>query len=339
MNSKDRVSLSLKGKKPDKVPWVEIEFNSNIAAQITGKEFLVPIGHISEDYELFRQAVRQWIKLAKQINLDALGMFAWSPVFTEYSQSSTGRVMETKGLVKSIKDLEKISKSVPLPNKKPHHYNCAKIFIEEMKKAKLSTFFTASFPLDVTIRSTGFERFCLSLYDNLSLVEAVLDWFANYAVANFRYLSTLSPDFIWVADDIAYKSGPFIRPYLFRKLITPRYRILAREIKCPWIYHSDGNLLPIIDDLISLGMSALHPIQPKAMNIFQVKRDYGKKIALVGNIDIDLLAEGGSEDVKEEVDRLVSELGKEGGYLLSSGNCIVDYVNPENVVILGKRNK
>ena len=84
---------------------------------------------------------------------------------------------------------------------------------------------------------------------------------------------------------MAYGSGPYISPRLFKELILPRFRRLAEKMKKPWIFHSDGNLYPVLADLLDLGIKVLHPIQPGPMDIFQLKKDIGDRVCLAGNVD------------------------------------------------------
>ncbi|MHB8277785.1 MAG: uroporphyrinogen decarboxylase family protein [Candidatus Humimicrobiaceae bacterium] len=92
--------------------------------------------------------------------------------------------------------------------------------------------------------------------------------------------------------------------------------------------------MQIADEIISLGMSALHPIDPTAMNIFDFKKKYGKKVCLVGNLNVDLLArENCKEEIVREMTRLIKEIGIDGGYMFSSGNSISSYCRVENVLL------
>jgi hypothetical protein len=110
--------------------------------------------------------------------------------------------------------------------------------------------------------SMGFENFCTTIYDHPKLVEAVLDRYRDYAAALVEiYSGAPEIDVIWVTDEMAFNTGPYIRPRIFKELFLPRYRRLAEKINKPWILQSDGNLRPILADLLSLGIKALHPIQ------------------------------------------------------------------------------
>ena len=346
MDSNERVVCALQRARPDRVPWIEIYVDKSVAAKILGEELVVDYGYIGvscDEHGLpvkkndakWKKELPKWVELAGRINLDALGMHFWPPVFTSMTNNSLGRMVESEGLVGSMDAFEKLIAQAPDPDDESR-YALVGYFVDFMKKNKLASFLAASFALDVAVRGMGFEKFCFALYDNLHFVERVLDWYVDYAIRTIRQLLKFQPDFIWITDDIAYKSGPFISPSVFRDVVMPKYARLAREIKCPWIYHSDGNILPVIDDLISLGMNALHPMEATAVDIVQVKRTYGNRVCVAGNVDIDILARGTQKNVKDEVFRLVNEMGNGPGYILSSGNAIVDYVKPENLVAMGE---
>lgn len=175
------------------------------------------------------------------------------------------------------------------------------------------------------------------LYENRKLVADLMDFLTEYSAQNIRNLMRLKPDFLVIGDDLAYRQGPFVSPEVFRELFLPRYKRLASEIKCPWIFHSDGNLLPIMEDLLSLGMNAIHPIEPYGtMDIAAIKHDYGDRIALAGNIDMNIIANGTPNDIRREVKWLFENVGHRGGWILSSSNSIDSGANPENVMAMGK---
>jgi uroporphyrinogen-III decarboxylase len=108
-------------------------------------------------------------------------------------------------------------------------------------------------------------------------------------------------------------------------------------MKKPWVFHSDGNLMPILDDLLTLGMNGLHPIQPAAMNIKEVKAKYGQKVCILGNIDLDYtLTLGTPDEVDKEVKERIAAAGPGGGYVVTSANSLTDYCKTENVWAMAK---
>jgi uroporphyrinogen decarboxylase len=135
-------------------------------------------------------------------------------------------------------------------------------------------------------------------------------------------------------DDMAFKTAPLFSPQVFREVIQPRYRRVAPKIAIPWVVHSDGNLLPILDDLLSLGIAGLHPIEKGAMDIRAMKRDYGDRLCLLGNVDLNILGMGTPAEVEREVRGLIQDVAPGGGYILTSGNSLASYVRPENVLVM-----
>jgi len=79
-----------------------------------------------------------------------------------------------------------------------------------------------------------------------------------------------------------------------------------------------------------VGIAALHPIEPKAMDIRQIKRDYGRRVALMGNVDVNLLSQGTPDMVIAQTKQLLREIAPGGGYLLGSSNSVTYYVPLEN---------
>jgi uroporphyrinogen decarboxylase len=119
---------------------------------------------------------------------------------------------------------------------------------------------------------------------------------------------------------------------MYEEFIQPYQMIVAKQMKKPWVFHSDGNVLPILDALLKLGMSALHPIQPSAMDINKIKKEYGGKVCIIGNIDLDYtLTLGTPEEVEREVRDRLEKIGRGGGYIISSANTITNYCKLENV--------
>jgi uroporphyrinogen decarboxylase len=72
------------------------------------------------------------------------------------------------------------------------------------------------------------------------------------------------------------------------------------------------------------------------MDIKEVKKQYGKKICILGNIDVNTHSLGTVEEVKAEVKQRISEVAPGGGYMVSSGNSIAAYCKPENVLAMAE---
>ncbi len=184
-------------------------------------------------------------------------------------------------------------------------------------------------------RLMGLEAFSYALVDDPALVEAIYEQVGELCVK----ITETNAQKEWVGaiglgDDIAYDKTLLTSPTVFRHYALPYYKRIgeiSRKYNKPLIYHSDGNILPVIEDLIEeVGVAALHPMEPKAIDIRHVKRAYGRRVALIGNVDVDLLSRGTPEMVAEQTKLLLRDVAPAGGYLLGSSNSIPYYVPLQN---------
>jgi uroporphyrinogen decarboxylase len=180
----------------------------------------------------------------------------------------------------------------------------------------------------------GFETFAQAMYEQPDLVAALLKKVADLILSMFDTMATMDGvGALWYSDDIAFASGLLVNPAFLRESFFPllcRIGDLASHRGIPFIYHTDGLLWDVMDDIINAGVNALHPIEPKAMDISEVKRRYGKKVGLCGGIDVDLLARGSTGQVRLLVRRLIQEVGPAGGWCAGSSNSVPEYVPVEN---------
>ena len=125
-----------------------------------------------------------------------------------------------------------------------------------------------------------------------------------------------------------------IDPKYIRRFLFPHMEEMcsaAHDAGIPFIYHGCGNVGPFIDDLVAMGVDALHPIEPKALDIYELKRKLDGKMALIGNIDVgEMLTLGNKELIEEDVRRHIERLAPGGGYVISSSNSITHYVPIDN---------
>lgn len=248
--------------------------------------------------------------------------------YTVYEEGTRERAWapEDKGLVTTWEEFQ----AFPWP--KPQDFDYSPI--QELK-AHLPTGMKAVVYMGYIYTSVwwlmGFETFCFALKENPALVEAIQEKVkeiqsqALEIVLGFDHVAAL-----WHPDDIAYSEALIISPSYLRKYVFPWYKWaadLCSQRGLPSIYHSDGKLDEVIPDLIACGFSALHPIEPKAMDIAELKRRYGKDLCLIGNIDLGYtLTRGTPAEVEEEVRQRIKEVGPGGGYCVGSSNSVTSYV-------------
>lgn len=109
----------------------------------------------------------------------------------------------------------------------------------------------------------------------------------------------------------------FVAPYL-EKLIKG-----YRDMGFYTIKHTDGNIMPIIDQLVQCNPHALHSLDPQAgVDIAEVKKLYGDKVCLIGNVNCGLLETGTDEEVTESVRYALQSGMPDYGYIFSTSNCV-----------------
>ena len=139
---------------------------------------------------------------------------------------------------------------------------------------------------------------------------------------------------ILIGDDIAYNNGTFLSPDLLDELVFPYHKKIVQAFKkhspeTPVMLHSDGDLTSVMDRIVDCGYDALQSLQH--MNFAQIKKKYGDKLTLMGNMDIDhLLPFGTPAEVEKAVHELLDVAAPGGGFILSTSNILTKAVPVEN---------
>jgi uroporphyrinogen decarboxylase len=147
----------------------------------------------------------------------------------------------------------------------------------------------------------------------------------------------MGADGVFMTDDWGSQSGLLIAPDLWRRLFKSYYATVFAEVHrlgMDVLFHSCGNVTDIVGDLIDAGMDVLDPVQPGAMDIDRLAREFGGKTAFSGAIDIQhLLCEGTPREIKDEVRRIVDTLGRPfgGSLLLGPANVMTPETPLENL--------
>ncbi len=188
------------------------------------------------------------------------------------------------------------------------------------------------------------QKFLMDLALNPAFVEALLSRIANTIDGLLKTMLTACGEYIDMielpGDDYASNQSTIISPKMFRSHFKPILKRFVDTVKnyrsdLKVMFHSDGYITPLLADLIEIGVDVVHPLEPvEAMDLDQVKQDYGAQLAFLGSIDISHAMTGTPEDVANEVRRRINQLGPGGGYILAPSNHLQADVSPENIVTL-----
>lgn len=185
----------------------------------------------------------------------------------------------------------------------------------------------------------GFENFLCDYIANPDWVEQLYDRLVSFNVAHCRLLAQAGVDMIEYWGDVAMQDRMIVPPDQWRRLDKPVWRRIISETRkvnpdVKFFFHSDGDVRPIIGDIIEVGFDILNPLQPECVNPGLVKRQWGDKVTLDGGGSVQrTLPRGKLDDVRREVDFLMTTCAYNGGFILRASN-VVPYDTPlENVIL------
>ena len=135
-----------------------------------------------------------------------------------------------------------------------------------------------------------------------------------------------------VADDIAGTDRLLLSPRVLRRLVLPALRKAVARVRrggVPVIYHSDGNIRPVLPDIAALGVDGLHPLQASAgMGIGEVKRRHGAHLVLWGNLELEAHPPPCPGELVHRAARLVREAAPGGGFIFGTSSGLTDHTPP-----------
>lgn len=187
---------------------------------------------------------------------------------------------------------------------------------------------------------TGFEEYMNYVYFNKSEMHTLMEKFTDFEIAMADHLIDLGADVIWLGNDFCYNSGPFMSPELLYEFDFKYMKILVDHIHKrgkPVVLHCCGNVNKTMRYMINTGVDGIHALQPTAHNdIYEMKREYGDDVCLIGNVDINQLMPHGSpyeidQKIKEMVERLFYD---RKGWILSTCNLLSIDTPIENAITM-----
>jgi uroporphyrinogen decarboxylase len=126
--------------------------------------------------------------------------------------------------------------------------------------------------------------------------------------------------------DYCFNTGPFLSPSQFSEFVAPYLARLVgayRSLDFYTIKHTDGNIMPILDQLVQAHPHALHSLDPQGgVDIRTVKNLVGDQVCLIGNVNCGLLQTGSEQDVIRSASYALENGMPGGGYIFSSSNCV-----------------
>jgi uroporphyrinogen decarboxylase len=185
----------------------------------------------------------------------------------------------------------------------------------------------------------GYTAFAEALYDDPDFVGEMFESVGSRIIRAFeRVIDCREIGGVFFGEDMGFKTATMVAPEHLRKYHFPylkRLAELAHKHGKFFILHSCGNLGEVMDDLIDyVGIDAKHSFEDAIMPVAEFKRIYGRRIGVVGGVDVDALSRMETADLRRYVRRILDDCAPGGGYALGSGNSVTNYVRPENYLAM-----
>jgi uroporphyrinogen-III decarboxylase len=203
-------------------------------------------------------------------------------------------------------------------------YADERVSMADIEKARVlqsrGTLIRASIPggFDLPRELMGEEELCLGYYENPELIQDIL---ATASETSFRVLEKISRhiriDCLTVHEDMAGKSGPLIGPGHVEEFVRPYYRriwdMLSSRGTRLFAQDSDGDMRAVIDAFLDCGVNVFYPCEPAAgMDIVELRKNYGRRFAIIGGIDKHVLRRT-KEDIQKELEYKLQPCMQGGG--------------------------
>ena len=332
----NRVLTALSCQQPDRVPLAELGIDIKVREAFLGR----PIDSLGDEVEFWRNAGYDYVLLGRRFLslFPGIGFGKAYQTKKESVDKEQGWAAENKGVITGLRDFEEY----PWPDPEKADYSeFEEIGPYLLKGMKVIVYLAPIFQWIWMLM--GFETFAFSLIENPELISKMFTRVGEIRLRVFEKILERCRDIgaVWMLDDVAFGTGLMVSPDLIRKYLFPwfrRVKALCKERELPLIYHSDGNFWMVLDDLVTIGINAIHPVEPNGMGAYvhRLKEGFRSKLCLVGGIDLDVLIRGTPEEVERETRTRIMEFASGGGYIAGSSNSIPGEVPVENYQMMLK---
>ncbi|MDR1904675.1 MAG: hypothetical protein LBQ88_20610 [Treponema sp.] len=191
----------------------------------------------------------------------------------------------------------------------------------------------------------GTENLSYAWYDKPDLCDAMMEFIAEFTIGTLQpVLDEIAPDYIFINEDMAMKSGPLLSPDTYKRYIFPHMRRLVDFIKSKGVPYvvvdSDGNTEPLIPLLLEAGVDGLWPIERASENMdpVQLRKKYGHDLRIWGAVDKRCIA-AGPQAIDKHL-RTMVPLIEDGGFIPTVDHTVPPDISLENYLYyVGQKEK
>ncbi len=352
MNHKERMLAVLYDKKiPDKVPHGDVTVDPKIAQGVFKEQIPEEKGNflvywMTEEFsDRFFERHR---KLREFLGFDFAHVFPREPLIKEGETERGypiirdvwgGKVIaapqSTEELEAPIPDIRKADE-YQFPKVSDFAFDNLERWVNESDLFTVCQLDTGFFKIYLLV---GFTNYMNYIYDYPDQLKLLMEKLADLQIEIAKEAVRRGADCIWLANDFAFNQGPFISPEILWDFDFKYEKKIVDEVHklgVPCVLHACGNQQQTLDMIAELGIDALHAMQPSAGNdIREIKKRYGNKFSLIGNVDISRLLPFGSPwEIDGNIKEMIRDVGKDGGFILTTCNGIMEDVPVENAITM-----
>jgi uroporphyrinogen decarboxylase len=186
----------------------------------------------------------------------------------------------------------------------------------------------------------GYTQFLTDMIEQPEWAQCLLDRLWKQNMAKAIAFTRAGADWIYCGDDVANQKAMMFAPATWRRMMLSRWAAVWAEVKrinprAKIWYHSDGNIMAIVDDLVAAGVDILNPLQPECLDIDAIYQRHGHHLTLDGTIGTQSTMPWGSPaDVKARVKEVIAKYGQNGGLIISPTHVLEPEVSIANIEAL-----
>lgn len=285
MKPRDRMAAALERKVPDRIPTIELEFQ--LSRELLGKDFLqeadLKDASPKEAERMIAENAEFMVQVYEKLEYDAFNIAYLSE---EHALETVRRIRQLVGDKFMLFHHGDGTFAIPDGNRM---YEFAYRLVDDPEGLHEQA-----------------EKMCVDAIEkNRRLLDGGIDCFI-------------------LCSDYCFNRGPFMSPAHFAEFVTPYLARIIEDIRKNGAYaikHTDGDIMPILDQLVEANPHAIHSLDPMAgVDIAEIKRKVGDKVALIGNVNCAMLQTGTLDEIKDSAMYCLTHGKPGGGYIYSTSN-------------------
>lgn len=312
---------------PDRLPFIDLRVDDDVIERIVGEPF--------REGETAAETEAITADLIVRCCLDLDWDMAWARCSVPFPKQArtaadtagagTRAWQDSRGGMASAEAFERFPWPEPGAIQEAHIEALAARVPEGM-----GIFSTTSGVYENATRLMGVEGFAYGLIDDPELVAGVFRAVGERVLAHIESLARMDAiHACWMGDDLGHKTGLLLSPELLREHVFPW---IARAAEAchrhgkPFVLHSCGSIYGAMEEIIGLGIDAKHSFEDGILPVERAVERYAGRIALIGGVDVDLLARGDLDAIRRRTREIIEACAPSGRWALGSGNSFANYI-------------